>query len=291
MLYNFGRRIAIGRLLKEDLLEKEFNDLVYSYFPDVFNQFTSGQTKNQKVRLLIEYADKHKEIDKLLEAIKNINLKVYQKYKIEQLLEALPEEEFNDLVYNYFPDVYNQFTNGQNKNKRVILLIEYADNHGEIEQLIEAIELEALPEKEFNDLFYSYFLYIEQLLEKNKNNENEQTNSIEEVKVQVFIDMSNGPNLNKNTPGLLEFCTGLTPDVYDMSYEIDNYIRNIVGHVNGSITNKNHPLLLEYEARVKNYLKAGVSQKFFYLRCHASLDINNKTGQEIKDIIIAKNQG
>ncbi|ABG51317.1 protein of unknown function DUF900, hydrolase-like [Trichodesmium erythraeum IMS101] len=81
MLYNFRLRKVIRELLNQDLPEEEFNDLVYDYFPDVYNQFTNGQNKKQRVRILIEYADKHREIERLLEGIKNINPKVYQEYE------------------------------------------------------------------------------------------------------------------------------------------------------------------------------------------------------------------
>merc|ERR1712117_95196 len=72
---------VIRELLYQGLDEEEFNDLVYDYFPDVYSQFTNGQNQSQKVRILIEYADKHREIEQLLEVIKNINPKVYQEYE------------------------------------------------------------------------------------------------------------------------------------------------------------------------------------------------------------------
>ena len=58
----------------------EFNNLVYFDFREVEKQFTLGQDQSQRTRFLIEYADKHREIDKLLESIKNINLRVYQEF-------------------------------------------------------------------------------------------------------------------------------------------------------------------------------------------------------------------
>lgn len=83
MLYNLRLRIVIRELLYQGLGEEEFNDLVYDYFPDVYSQFTNGQNKSQRIRNLIDYADKHREIEKLLEGIKNINPKVYQEYESE----------------------------------------------------------------------------------------------------------------------------------------------------------------------------------------------------------------
>ena len=47
MLYNFRLRTVIRELLYQGLDEEEFNDLVYNYFPDVYNQFTNGQNKKQ----------------------------------------------------------------------------------------------------------------------------------------------------------------------------------------------------------------------------------------------------
>ena len=83
MLYNFKFRITLRALLTNDISENEFNDLVYAYFPGVYNQFTIGQNKKQRVRTLIEYADTHQEMGQLLEGIKKINPKVYQEYNAE----------------------------------------------------------------------------------------------------------------------------------------------------------------------------------------------------------------
>ena len=81
MIYNFKFRTSLRALLTNNITENEFNDLVYSYFPNVYTQFTIGQNKKQRVRTLIEYADTHQEIKQLLEGIKKINPKVYQEYK------------------------------------------------------------------------------------------------------------------------------------------------------------------------------------------------------------------
>ena len=109
---------------------------------------------------------------------------------------------------------------------------------------------------------------------------NEQLSTMEEVSVQAFIDILNGPNLNISTlTDLSKFCTDLTPDVDSMSDEIDDYIRDVVGHINGSITNQDHPLLLEYRKAIGKFLDAEhvIFEKFSRYR-NISLDINNKTG-------------
>ena len=112
--------------------------------------------------------------------------------------------------------------------------------------------------------------------------------SVDEVGVQAFIDMLNGPNLNINIlPDLANFCSNLTPHVIDMSDEIDDYIREIAGDVDGC-TNQEHPLILEYRKEIRKILDADTSDEIFSTYCNVPLDINNKTGPEVKDIIINK---
>ena len=72
---------AIRELTNEALTLEELKDLVFDDFRQVYEQFTEGQTKSQQIRILISYAEKRREIDKLLEGIKNINPKVYEEYE------------------------------------------------------------------------------------------------------------------------------------------------------------------------------------------------------------------
>lgn len=78
MSYNLK---AIRKLVKEALILDELKELVLDDFPDVNEQFTEGQTKSQQIRILVSYADKHREINKLLEGIRSINPTVYEEYK------------------------------------------------------------------------------------------------------------------------------------------------------------------------------------------------------------------
>lgn len=120
--------------------------------------------------------------------------------------------------------------------------------------------------------------------------ENQQKSTMEEVSVQAFIDILNGPNLNTNiVKDLLEFCTNLTTDVNSMSDEIDDYIREVVGHIDGSIINPDHPLVLEYKGAIRKILDTEnvIYERFLRYR-DISLDINNKSGEEIRKIIIDK---
>ena len=62
----------------EALTVQEFLDLCQDDFPAVSCQFTEGQTKAQQIRLLVDYASRHREIPKLLAAIKEINPIAYE---------------------------------------------------------------------------------------------------------------------------------------------------------------------------------------------------------------------
>lgn len=73
MVYNLR---AVRELIKALTLD-ELKELILDDFPDVNEQFTEGQTKSHQIRILVSYADKHREINKLLEGIKSINPTVY----------------------------------------------------------------------------------------------------------------------------------------------------------------------------------------------------------------------
>lgn len=82
ILSNFRLRPAIQELLYQGLNEKEFNDLVSDYCPNVYNQFINGQDKKKKAEALIDYTDSYREIKELLESIKKINPTAYKKYNL-----------------------------------------------------------------------------------------------------------------------------------------------------------------------------------------------------------------
>lgn len=48
----------VRQLLETALTTDEFNDLCLDHFPDVYKQFTTGQTHSHRIRLLVDYASK-----------------------------------------------------------------------------------------------------------------------------------------------------------------------------------------------------------------------------------------
>jgi hypothetical protein len=81
-------------LIQQALTDNEFTELVYIHFPFVHAEFTESQSKSQRIRFLLEYIDKHRELDKLLEQIKSANSTVYTEYesRIAQI-EFIPTPE------------------------------------------------------------------------------------------------------------------------------------------------------------------------------------------------------
>jgi hypothetical protein len=70
----------IYKLIEDALSDDDLRNLCHSDFPKVYNQFTTGQTKSQRIRLLIEYAQRQLEIPKLLQAIELINPNGYREF-------------------------------------------------------------------------------------------------------------------------------------------------------------------------------------------------------------------
>jgi hypothetical protein len=85
MSYNLA---TIRQLIEKGLTKNEFEDLLFDNFRSVSDE-TDGQELPERRRKLVDYADKHREIPKLLEAIKKCNPTVYQEFD-GQLTEPEP---------------------------------------------------------------------------------------------------------------------------------------------------------------------------------------------------------
>jgi hypothetical protein len=71
---------AIRQLVEDALTDDELSDLCQDDFPRVYSQFTTGQSKSQRIRTLVEYAQKQREIPKLLKTIEAINPNAYLEF-------------------------------------------------------------------------------------------------------------------------------------------------------------------------------------------------------------------
>jgi hypothetical protein len=71
----------IFTLIKESLSDDDLQNICLCHFRSIHKQFTTGQTQDFRIRLLVEYIDRHQhETPKLLNEIKNISPKDYQEY-------------------------------------------------------------------------------------------------------------------------------------------------------------------------------------------------------------------
>jgi hypothetical protein len=76
--YNQGDiRQLIDSACEDDALQ----NLCYDHFHPIYEQFTTGQTRGDRVRKLAEYVERQREIPKLLEKIQEINPNVYAEFK------------------------------------------------------------------------------------------------------------------------------------------------------------------------------------------------------------------
>ncbi|MCL2928269.1 MAG: hypothetical protein MGG37_09780 [Trichodesmium sp. MAG_R01] len=101
MKYDLKR---IRDLINKALGQEELKDLVFYSFPDVYTQFIDGQSKSERLRLLLGYIEKHERKDDLLKEIQEINPKAFNEFETSRqeqtnLLDSRNKEEkaINDL--------------------------------------------------------------------------------------------------------------------------------------------------------------------------------------------------
>ena len=87
MGYDFA---IIRELLEAAFVDEELSNFCYDNFPEVYEQFTVGQFKSARVRLIITYAEKNNLLDKLLAGIKQKNPHKYAEF--ESRLKAGPSD-------------------------------------------------------------------------------------------------------------------------------------------------------------------------------------------------------
>lgn len=86
--------IAIIRELVEEALTSDMiSTLCFDHFYPIYKQFTDGQNKSQRVRLLIDHVISEREVEKLLTSIEEINPNVYVEFKDRLIIK--PVSDFN----------------------------------------------------------------------------------------------------------------------------------------------------------------------------------------------------
>jgi hypothetical protein len=64
---------AIRHLLSEALDDQSLTDLAFDHFRPVYDQFSIGLTRSHKIQLLIEYCQRHNQVEALLNQIQRLN--------------------------------------------------------------------------------------------------------------------------------------------------------------------------------------------------------------------------
>jgi formylglycine-generating enzyme required for sulfatase activity/nucleoside phosphorylase len=70
----------IRQLVEDALSDDDLSNSCQTEFPKVYKQFTTGQTKDQRIRLLVEHVERQREIQKLLNVIEKINSNAYTEF-------------------------------------------------------------------------------------------------------------------------------------------------------------------------------------------------------------------
>jgi len=80
-LAKMAEQQSIRQLVEEALSDEDLSNLCQDKFPKVYMQFTTGQTRSQRIRLLVDHVKCQLEIPKLLDAVEQTNHNVYSKFK------------------------------------------------------------------------------------------------------------------------------------------------------------------------------------------------------------------
>jgi len=97
-IFDFNKKIQLSKNYNvkniRQLLDNAFTDedlmiFTQNYFYDVYNSFSSGQPKSQKVMILLDYVLRRMQLDKLLEVLKSETPYQYEKFKPYEISKPL----------------------------------------------------------------------------------------------------------------------------------------------------------------------------------------------------------
>jgi hypothetical protein len=152
-------RAALRRLIDEAFDDEGLRVLCADNFPAVYQQFTAGQGKTDRILRLIAYAEQRNRVGELLAAIQRERPEKYAEYESQagsapsapvpadkrdvlwQLINAsFNVDDLRTFCFRHFPAVHNAHTNQQGKQEWIIGLLDHAERHGEVPRLLGLIE-------------------------------------------------------------------------------------------------------------------------------------------------------
>jgi pimeloyl-ACP methyl ester carboxylesterase len=167
-------RPNIHSLLEDALSDDDLHILCQTHFPKVYNQFTSGQTKNQKIQLLLDFSIRQQQEENLLQQIEIINQAAYSKHAPYKGDAPSPAgygidsgKKDKSAVYSeralFKGDPPSSAVNGINSEnketsavKEVILLIHGIRDQGEWQFIVRNV-LQQIPQTEVIPVQFEYF--------------------------------------------------------------------------------------------------------------------------------------
>jgi predicted ATPase len=96
----------IRALLEEALTSEMLDAFSFDYFPQVYRQFTEGLSKGRRVLMLLTHADQARQLDKLLEAIKTVNPRVYNEFEARLPALSLQGRNLLQVATASYPQTY-----------------------------------------------------------------------------------------------------------------------------------------------------------------------------------------
>jgi len=87
---------VMRRVILQRLSDVEFADLCFDDFRAIHNEFTEGQSRSTRVRILVEYAENHQELDKLAAALRSVNAAAYEEYLTQRRSEKKASEDSSE---------------------------------------------------------------------------------------------------------------------------------------------------------------------------------------------------
>ena len=96
---------AILDLLSQSFTDEAINVLAIKLFPNVYNDFTVGMDRTQKIRMIVDYANRQGYLPDLLAYVQKKNKHQYNVYALK--LENQHSEDSVDLSYPKIPITSN----------------------------------------------------------------------------------------------------------------------------------------------------------------------------------------
>jgi len=149
---------AIRDLLAAALGDGELTTLCFDYFRPVYEDLGSGTSKSQKIQRLLEYCDRHEQMERLLRLVEERNPAQYARFaprlratssasgptrrigELRSRLQRFDDPELDLFCLEHYPQVYDKFSRGLRKDEKITMLLDHVRRRGDPADLLAAIQ-------------------------------------------------------------------------------------------------------------------------------------------------------